>query len=104
MGSPLGPTLANIFLCYYGDTWLSDCSLECKPSYYKRYVFHIFVLFESETPVGLFKHFMKTCRPKMKFTFETKHNNFLDAKVIRENNVSATFVYRKPNFWCLHAF
>ena len=24
MGSPLGPTLANIFLCYYESNWLKD--------------------------------------------------------------------------------
>ena len=46
MGSPLGPTLANIFLCHYEDIWLRNCSLECKPSYYKRYVDNIFVLFK----------------------------------------------------------
>ena len=51
MGFPLGPTLANIFLCCYEDIWLCDCSLECKPSYYKLYVDNIFVLFESETQV-----------------------------------------------------
>ena len=38
MGSSLGPTLANIFLCHYEDIWLRDCSLQCKPSYCKRYV------------------------------------------------------------------
>ena len=31
-GSPLGPTLANNFLCHYDDIWLSNCSLECNPS------------------------------------------------------------------------
>ena len=70
MGSPLGPTLANIFICHYEDIRLSSCSLECKPSYYKRYVDDIFVLFESESQVELFKNFMNTCHPKMKFTFE----------------------------------
>ena len=33
MGSPLGPTLANIFLCHYEDIRLRNCSLECKPNY-----------------------------------------------------------------------
>ena len=42
MRSPLGPTLANIFLCHYEDIWLRNCSLECKPTYYKRYVFVLF--------------------------------------------------------------
>ena len=28
MSSPLGPTLANIFLCYHENIWLQDCSSE----------------------------------------------------------------------------
>ena len=70
MGSPLGPTLANIFLCHYEDIWLRNGSSECKPSHYKRYVDDIFALFESETQVEPFKNFMNTFHPKMKFTFE----------------------------------
>ena len=87
MRSPLGPTLANIFLCHYEDIWLRNCSLECKPSYYKRYVDDIFVLFESETQVESFKNFMNTCHPKMKFTFEKEQNNcfnFFDVKLIEK--------------------
>ena len=101
MGFPLGPTLANIFLCHYEDIWLRNFSLECKPSYYNRYVDDIFVLFESEIQVESFKDFMNTCQPKMKFTFEKEQNNcfnFLDVKVIREYNVFITSVYRKPSF------
>ena len=64
MGSPLGPSLANIFLFHYEDIWLRDCSLECKPSYYKRYVDDIFVLSESENQVESFENFMNTFHPK----------------------------------------
>ena len=101
MRSPLVPTLANIFLCHYEDFWRRNCSLECKPSYYKHYVDDIFVLFESETQVGSLKNFMNTCHPKMKFTFEKEQSkcfNFLDVKVIREDNVFTTSVYRKTFF------
>ena len=76
MGSPLGPTLANVFLCHYEVIWLRNCSSECRPSNYKRYVDDNFVLFESETQVHSFKHFMYTCRPKMKFTFEKEQEFF----------------------------
>ena len=38
MSSPLGPTLANIFLCYHESNWLKDCPKDFKPVYYKRYV------------------------------------------------------------------
>ena len=30
MGSPLGPTLANAFLCHYEKTWLNECPLSLK--------------------------------------------------------------------------
>ena len=35
MGSPLGPTLANTFLCYHESNWLKDCPKDFKPVYYK---------------------------------------------------------------------
>ena len=48
--------------------------------------------------VELFKNFQNNFHPKMKFTFDKKQNkcfNFLDVKVIKENNVFTTSVYRK---------
>ena len=47
MGSPLGPTLANVFLSYYEQIWLDECPKEFKPDYYRRYVDDTFVLFRS---------------------------------------------------------
>ena len=38
MGSPLGPTLANTFLCHYEKEWLDSCPIEFKPKLYKTYV------------------------------------------------------------------
>ena len=48
MGSPLGPTLANAFLCFY-EKKKNDLknALEFKPVFYRRYVDDIFVLFKS---------------------------------------------------------
>ena len=89
MGSPLGLTIANIFLCHYVDIWLRTCSFEFKASYYKCYVNDIFVLFESETQVESFKNFINICHPKIKFTFEKEQNNcfnFLDVTFIREDS------------------
>ena len=47
MGSPLGPTLANIFLCHWEEIWLEKCPLKFKPLYYKRYMDDTFLLFSS---------------------------------------------------------
>ena len=42
MGSPLGPTLANAFLCHYEKIWLNECPSQFKPVVYRRYVDDIF--------------------------------------------------------------
>ena len=36
MGSPLGPYLANVFLCFHEQTWLNDCPKDFEPVYYRR--------------------------------------------------------------------
>ena len=38
MGSPLGPTMANVFLSFYEVKWLEQCPKEFKPVFYRRYV------------------------------------------------------------------
>ena len=38
MGSPSGPTLANVFLCYHKKILLQSCPSEFKPVIYRRYV------------------------------------------------------------------
>ena len=48
MGSALGPTLANAFLCHIEKEWLDNCPIYFKPVIYKKYVDGIFVLFSYE--------------------------------------------------------
>ena len=60
---------------------------------------NIFVLFESETQIDLFKNFINICHPKMKLLLEKEQNkclHFLDVKVVRADNVFIMSVYRKP--------
>ena len=45
MGSPLGPALADIFMCSFENKCLKDCPHSLKPVFYRRYVNDIFVLF-----------------------------------------------------------
>ena len=45
MGSPLGPTLENAFLCHYQNEWLDNCRIYFEPMIYERYVDDVFVLF-----------------------------------------------------------
>ena len=46
MGSPLRPTLANTFLCFYKKR-LEQSPEEFKPLYYRQYSYDIFVFFRS---------------------------------------------------------
>ncbi|XP_069992257.1 uncharacterized protein [Penaeus vannamei] len=53
MGSPLGPTLANIFMCHYEKIWLQDCPTSFKPCKYFRYVDDTLLLFSSQALLSL---------------------------------------------------
>ena len=86
MGSPLGPTLANAFLCFYKKKWLDNCPIEFKPVYYRRYVDDIFVLFRSRDHLIKFRGYLNKCFPNMKLSFEEEKNGklpFLDVEVTR---------------------
>ena len=84
MASPLGPTLANIFFCYYESNWLKDCLKNFKPIYYKRYVDDIFVLFKKPEHVQFFLEYINKKHKNIKFSIETELNrslSFLDVKI-----------------------
>ena len=101
MGSPLGPTLANIFLCFHEKNWLDQCPNIYKPTFFKRYVDDIFCLFENENQVHRFLTFLNSRHPNMNFTFENENNDtlpFLDVKITRFNQHFITSIYRKPTF------
>ena len=101
MGSPLGPTLANIFLCYHESNWLSDCPKDFKPVYYKRYVDDVFVLFNKPEHAQFFLEYMNKKHKNMVFSIETEINgslSFLDVKIFRENDKFVTSVFRKETF------
>ena len=42
MGSPLGPILADAFLCHFEKQWLSECPSDILPKVLKRYIDDIF--------------------------------------------------------------
>ena len=101
MGSPLGPTMANVFLSFYEVKWLEQCPKEFKPAFYRRYVDDIFVLFESAEHLSKFRDYFNTRHPNMSFSFEQEKNgklSFLDVEVSREKGKFVTTVYRKPTF------
>ena len=100
-GLPLGPTLANAFLCHYEKLWLDSCPPEFKPVVYRRYVDDIFVLSKYKDHLLLFAKYMKTRHKNLKFTFEFQQNirfSFLDVKITCEINGFSTSVFRIATF------
>ena len=101
MGSPLGPTLANTFLCFHEQIWLDSCPVEFKLVIYRRFVNDTFLLSRSKEHVEKFHLYLNCQHPNIKFTTDTEENNsisFLDIKINRDNNRFLTSVYRKPTF------
>ena len=87
MVSPLRPTFANAFLCFYKKKWLEQCPDEFKPVYYRRYVDDIFVLFKSRDHLIKFRDYLNKCHSNMKFSFEEEKNgklSFLDVEVFEK--------------------
>ena len=101
MGSPIAPTLANIFLCYNEKQWLDECPIQFKPVLYRRYMDDSFLLFKDPNHIDLFLNYLNSKHPNIKFTSETEQNNtlpFLDISVNKTINGFSSSVYRKPTF------
>ena len=59
MGSPLGPALANIFMCSFESKWLRNCPVGFKPVFYRRYIDDIFVLLSSPDHADKFREYLE---------------------------------------------
>ena len=96
MGSPLGPILTNIFLLYHEENWLNKCPIEFKPSFYRRYVDNMFVLFESPEAAHSFREYMSSKHQNINFTVEQENIGsllFLGVKICRKNGKFVTRVH-----------
>ena len=101
MGSPLGPTLANIFLSLNEVQWLKDCPSNFKPSYYRRYVDDTIAIFTHPSHAEQFRSYLNAKHKNIHFTMETQAANslpFLDTKIVINDNKIETSIYRKPTF------
>ena len=101
MGSPLGPTLANVVLCYHDQIWLQNCPSEFKLVICRSYVDDRFLLFCSKHHIEKFRNYLNRQHKNVKFTSETENENsisFLDIKITRDNNKFMTSVYCNPTF------
>ena len=104
MGSPLGPVLANIFMCHFEEQWLMN-SRFC-PSLWFRYVDDTFTMFDSKDNANEFLTFLNSRHDSIKFTLEFEEDNkipFLDILLKRcPDNTFSTSVYCKKTFTGLY--
>ena len=97
MGSPLGPTLANLYMACNEGNWLSS-SLD-KPLFYVRYVDDTFLIVPENFNHNRFLKHMNSQSNNIKLTCEHEINSsiyFLDIKITKVNDEISTEVYRKP--------
>ena len=102
MRSPLGPVLANIFMCDFEQKWLTN--VDSRPSIWFRYVDDTFSLFDSEATAASFLHFLNTRHPNIKFTMELEENQeipFLDVRIKRNlNNSQQQYIAKQLSLAC----
>ena len=100
MGSPLGPTFANIFMCHLEEQFFSNPT-EFQPAYYRRYVDDTIVMFKDPNHKDRFLDFINSMHHNINFTMETERESklpFLDVYITRETGSFVTSVYRKSTF------
>lgn len=96
MGSPLGPLLANIYMCHLEEK-LKSCPI--KIHYYKRYMDDTLVIVDSNSEALRLLEFWNSLCTRIKFTMESMSNNclpFLDLLIKFNQGLEiSTTVYRK---------
>ena len=100
MGSPLGPTLANLFMGVHEKVWIEKYTQK-GPSYYKRYVDDIFAVFDCKDEALQFFEYLNTRHPNITFSIECENNRtlpFLDVNISCKSDSLVTSVYHKTTY------
>ncbi|XP_065656739.1 uncharacterized protein LOC136082089 [Hydra vulgaris] len=106
IGSLLVPILANIFIGFHEQKWVSNCSSSI-PIFHKRYVDDIIAILNSEFEAQeFFTHLNK--QPKnLKFTTEKEQDNqiaFLDVFINKSVSLSTSVYHKKTSTGLLQKF
>ena len=96
MGSPLGPLLANAFMCSIEETLEREGKM---PTYYKRFVDDTLTIMPNKTSADSFLDILNQCHSSIKFTMKTESNSmlpFLGTQLLNKHTRVETKVYVKP--------
>ena len=95
MGSPLGPLMANAFMCSVEEKLASENKL---PSFYKRYVDDTLALVRDLSDATDLLTCLNEAHPSIQFTMEVATNDrlpFIGMEIIKTDGSLETCVYRK---------
>ena len=102
MGSPLGPLMANAFMCNIEEQLTNQNKM---PNYYKRYVDDTLSIMPDVQAASTFLSTLNEIHPSISFTMELEKNGklpFLGMEIIRNSTRLDRKVYRKPTDTGLH--
>ena len=74
IGSPLGPLVANVFMCSIEEILEREGKM---PAYYGRYVDDTLTIMHDKTSADSFPEFLNHCHASVKFTTEIENNGML---------------------------
>ena len=96
MGSPLGPLMANAFMCSIEERLLNQGKM---PNFYKRYVDDTFSIMPHVETAEAFLSTLSDSHPSISFTMELATNGklpFLGVEIVKHMSRLETKVYKKP--------
>ncbi|PFX24194.1 hypothetical protein AWC38_SpisGene11201 [Stylophora pistillata] len=96
MSSPLGPLMANVFMCHREEKLTGDGLM---PQLYKRYVDDTLARMPSADAAAEFLSILNGLHPSLTFTMELPVDNkipFISIEIVRNGTKLETRVYRKP--------
>ena len=105
MGSPLGPVLANIFMCHFEEKWRITQN-SARPTIWFKYVDDVFTLFKTKDSANKLLQFLNNCHNNIKFAIEFEENSqiyFLDILLKHNQHNFSTSIFRKRTFTGLYS-
>lgn len=103
MGSPFGPTAANLFLHHYIDPMLADPAVFPEILYVRRYLDDVLFVLRGDTQLQVFQQRLNSIHPRMKFSLEAspQSTDFLDLTVYKGSRFATSGVldlrtFQKP--------